>query len=142
MLSVVYTSVATGTFDDADLATLLMNSRSTNRRLGITGLLLHRDGRFLQILEGPDEVVRERLRLIEADPRHHDVAVLVEDEVDELRFPTWSMGYEAVTDELADQIPGYRSTFDDLDPVVPAGSEQPAVRQLVQWFQKRVPEAA
>lgn len=142
MLSVVYTSAAKGSFDDSDLATLLMNSRSNNRRLGLTGFLLYRDGLFLQVLEGPDEVVRDRLAIITADPRHGDVAVLVEDEVAERRFPSWSMGYEAVTDELAESIPGYRSTFDDIGRGALDAADQPAVRQLVQWFQNRAPEAA
>jgi hypothetical protein len=64
MLSVVNTSRATGTFDDADLATLLMNSRANNRRLDLTGFLRHKDGTFLQLLEGPADVVRDRLGII------------------------------------------------------------------------------
>jgi hypothetical protein len=142
MLSLVYTSTATGTFDDADLATLLMNSRSNNRRLGLTGFLLHKEGHFLQILEGPDDVVRDRLRIIQADPRHTDLAVLIEDEEPERRFPAWSMGYEPVTDALADQIPGYRATFDDVTASAAGLDDQPAVRQLVGWFQNRAPQAA
>lgn len=142
MLSVVYTSAATGSFDDSDLATLLMNSRSNNRRLGLTGFLLYKDGQFLQVLEGDEAVVRDRMSIIAADPRHADVAILVEDEVAERRFPSWSMGYEAVTDELADQIPGYRTTFDDIGRASADLVDQPAVLQLVRWFQNRAPEAA
>ena len=140
MLSVVYTSRATGEFDDADLATLLMNSRANNRRLGLTGFLLHRDGQFLQLLEGPAEVVRDRLRIIELDPRHADVAVLLDEDEPRRQFPAWSMGYETVTDTLAEDIPGYRTLFDDID-TSPAAT-QPAVRQLVTWFEKRVSQPA
>lgn len=140
MLSVVYTSRATGVFDDADLATLLMNSRANNRRLGLTGFLLHRDGQFLQLLEGPADVVRDRLRIIEKDPRHTDIAVLLEEDETQRQFPAWSMGYETVTDDLADDIAGYRAVFDDINvsPVV----ARPAVRQLLRWFQSRLSQPA
>lgn len=140
MLSVVYTSRATGVFDDADLATLLMNSRANNRRLGLTGFLLHRDGQFLQLLEGPDDVVSTRVSIIEQDPRHTDIAVLLRESGSQRQFPAWSMGYETVTDALADDIPGYRAMFDDID-VSPAVA-QPAVHQLLQWFQARVSQPA
>jgi hypothetical protein len=140
MLSVVYTSRATGVFDDADLATLLMNSRANNRRLGLTGFLLHRDGQFLQLLEGPDDVVSTRVSIIEQDPRHTDIAVLLRESGPQRQFPAWSMGYETVTDALADDIPGYRAVFDDID-VSPAVA-QPAVHQLLQWFQARVSQPA
>ncbi|ROQ38373.1 acylphosphatase [Frondihabitans sp. PhB188] len=142
MLSLVYTSTAVDTFDDDTLATLLMNSRSNNRRLGLTGFLLYRDGQFIQVLEGDDEVVRDRLRVISADPRHTDVSVLVEDEEAERLFPSWSMGYEPASDDLADQIPGYRATFDDLADSTPGFGNQPALRQMLQWFQMRAPQAA
>lgn len=140
MLSVVYSSRATGVFDDGDLATLLMNSRANNRRLGLTGFLLHRDGQFLQLLEGPTDVVRDRLSIIGQDPRHTDVSVLLQDEKTQRQFPAWSMGYETVTDTLAADIPGYRTVFDDIESA-PAAT-QPVVRQLVQWFHTRVSHAA
>jgi hypothetical protein len=140
MLSVVYTSRATGTFDDADLATLLMNSRANNRRLGLTGFLLHKEGQFLQLLEGPVDTVHDRLGIIEQDPRHTDIAVLLEDEQERRQFPAWSMGYETVTDTLADDIPGYRALFQDIN-ITPVLAE-PAVRQLLAWFETRVTQPA
>lgn len=140
MRSVVYTSRATGTFDEADLATLLMNSRANNRRLGLTGFLLHKEGNFVQLLEGPANVVRDRLDIIERDPRHTDVVVLLDDEQQKRQFPAWSMGYESVTDTLADNIPGYRALFADIN-ATPALA-QPSVRQLLAWFEARVSQPA
>jgi hypothetical protein len=136
----VYTSRATGTFDDSDLATLLMNCRANNRRLGLTGFLLHREGNFLQLLEGPADVLRDRLDVIARDPRHTDVAVLLDDEEERRQFPAWSMGYETVTDTLADDIPGYRAIFQDIN-LTPALA-QPVVRQLLAWFETRVSQPA
>ena len=52
MLSIVYSSTAETSFDDVDLAQLMAQSRATNEAHGLTGLLVHRQGRFLQLIEG------------------------------------------------------------------------------------------
>ena len=78
-----------------------------------------------------------------ADAAHEDgtdIAVLLRESGSQRQFPAWSMGYETVTDTLADDIPGYRAVFDDID-VSPAVA-QPAVHQLLQWFQARVSQPA
>ena len=49
-LSVVYSSIATVPFDEVDLALLLATSRMNNEAKGITGVLLHREGHFMQAL--------------------------------------------------------------------------------------------
>ena len=53
MLShVVYVSTASEPMDDEDLAELLAQSRERNARNDITGMLLYKDSRFIQLLEG------------------------------------------------------------------------------------------
>lgn len=96
LTSVVYASRATGRFHDAELAMLLAASRIKNEARAVTGLLLHRDGRFMQVLEGPDAAVRRVLAIIAADPRHTDVEVLDEERIAERRFGSWAMGYRSV----------------------------------------------
>ena len=55
MKRLVYVSAATVPFTDAALAQLLNISRKNNVAAGITGMLVYRDGDFLQILEGGEE---------------------------------------------------------------------------------------
>ena len=111
MLSIVYTSAARTPFDDGDLATLLMNSRANNRRLGLSGFLMHKQGRFVQVLEGPDAAVQARYDVIAADPRHTDLAVLLSEPIEERRFADWSMGYRPATDSAV-VAPGEEVTVD------------------------------
>ncbi|KPG75648.1 BLUF domain-containing protein [Frigoribacterium sp. RIT-PI-h] len=143
MLSTVYVSRSSYPFTDDDLANLLMTSRSNNARLGITGMLLHREGRFIQVLEGPDEAVRERLAVIARDPRHTAVHTIVDERVEDRLFPAWTMGYQAVTDDLAAVIPGYADVFgpgtdgkavgrDGFSNLSPSSSHK--VRTLLRWF--------
>jgi len=140
MLSLVYVSRARTSFSDGDLATLLMNSRANNRRLGLSGMLMHRDGRFVQVLEGPEEVVQHRYAVIAADPRHSDLAVVLRETLPERRFGSWSMGYRATTDEFAAEIPGYvqlagAGVGDALD----RSELTPSVRALLDWFRDAEP---
>jgi len=111
MLSLVYASSATFPFTDGDLAVLLLNSRATNARLGLSGVLLHQDGEFMQVLEGPEDAVRARYAVIASDPRHARVTVLAEETTSERRFPDWTMGYRTVTDSFAGELPGYNDFF-------------------------------
>ncbi|ROS48105.1 BLUF domain-containing protein [Frigoribacterium sp. PhB24] len=145
MLSTVYVSRSSYPFTDDDLANLLMTSRSNNARLGITGMLLHREGRFIQVLEGPDEAVRARLAVIARDPRHTAVHTIVDERVEDRLFPAWTMGYRAVTDDLAAAIPGYADVFgtgtggrDRLSNLSPSSSHK--VRTLLRWFRDQPTE--
>jgi hypothetical protein len=141
MLSIVYTSTARVDPTDGDLATLLMNSRANNRRLGLSGFLMHKQGRYVQVLEGPDDVVQSRYEIIAADPRHTDVAVLLRESIDEPRFADWSMGYRPTTDELAEEIPGYADVSGTaLDESRRRPDLEPSVRALLDWF--RTPATA
>lgn len=140
MFSITYLSTASTVFDDGDLGTLLMHSRANNRRLDLTGLLLHKDGQFLQVLEGPEDQVAAKYTRISADPRHAEVTILAEESIESRRFPDWTMAYEPITDTLADEIPGYRTLF--TPGILPsAASTLPALTQLLTWFQSR-PQAA
>ncbi|RKR74832.1 FAD-dependent sensor of blue light [Frondihabitans australicus] len=112
-----------------------MNSRASNRRLGITGLLLHDAGRFVQILEGEPSAVEDRYARIAGDPRHTDVRLLLCEEEDERRFPNWSMGYRALNDPLIGAIPGFDRFFDtdQVDFSDGSGQESP-IHGLLERF--------
>lgn len=70
MLQIVYASSATKAFSKAELVELLTQVRAKNSRLGVTGMLLYKDGNFLQVIEGEEAIIRglyqslEKLSLI------------------------------------------------------------------------------
>ena len=136
MLSIVYSSTAERSFDDVDLAQLLAQSRATNTAHGLTGLLVHRQGRFLQLIEGEEADVRERMAAILADDRHGRIAILMEERIAERQFPDWTMGMAKYDARVAERIPGYRDTFDDLEGERPDDAIRPALRELIRWFQE------
>ncbi|MHA7188712.1 BLUF domain-containing protein [Arthrobacter sp. MDT2-16] len=141
LLSIVYSSTADHPFTDEELSSLLDTSRENNARTQLTGMLLYRSGRFLQVLEGPAQLLRERMSVIAADPRHLDVRILLQETVDERQFPEWTMAFEPAADSHPDDIPGYRATFSDvMDDGEGDGDPQrslAALRELIRWFQDR-----
>lgn len=113
MFRLVYVSSATQLFSQADLLDLLVKAREKNQRLGITGMLLYKDGDFMQALEGEEAVVRELFACIERDPRHDGTIVLLEeavlkhdDDAEERVFPDWSMGFRNFADADVQSIEG------------------------------------
>jgi hypothetical protein len=94
-------------FSEGDLVELLTQSRENNTLAGITGLLLYKEGKFLQVLEGDDLLVRKLISKIEKDPRHAEVEVLRWEILKERRFPAWSMGFQNLDNVDIQRTPGY-----------------------------------
>ena len=78
-----------------ELLALLHQARAYNREHHLSGLLLHTpDGRFFQILEGEETVVR-RLYYdhIVADPRPYHCRVIGAGACEQRSFADWNMGF-------------------------------------------------
>ncbi len=90
---IMYSSEAVPGLAAPELEGMLAESRIRNKAHGISGVLVFVDGAFLQILEGEKDDVLELMARIERDPRHHDIKVFSEQEVDERAFSSWSMAY-------------------------------------------------
>lgn len=91
--TIVYVSHAEGKVSDAELERILDVSRRNNARDGISGALLHRDGSFMQCLEGDESLVRAAYERISRDKRHAGVMVLMDESIEERAFPSWSMAH-------------------------------------------------
>lgn len=102
-----YVSTETGDLDSAGMVELLTEARRNNTSRDITGLLLHRDRSFYQVLEGAEDVVRQTFDSIEKDERHTAIDVLFEGEVDEREFPDWQMGFLNLDGVDIETLQGY-----------------------------------
>lgn len=128
---VLYRSRAVRPFSAAQLHGLLARARAYNVQHQITGLLLYSDGRFVQVLEGPEEVVRTLFGRIQQDPRHTQVVTVSEGPGPGRRFADWGMGFgrtvEAGTTEALNKllVP---------DGVLPPENVGPYLRGLLESF--------
>ena len=102
-----YVSTETGDLGPAGMVELLTEARRINTSRDITGLLLHRDRSFYQVLEGAEDVVRQTFDSIEKDERHTAIDVLFEGEVDEREFPDWQMGFLNLDGVEIETLQGY-----------------------------------
>lgn len=94
MFQLMYVSTSAWKLDNGELSAILDVSRANNRRYGVTGLLLHIDQGFLQILEGSEAAVMDVFARIERDPRHIGIRVLFRQNVPERQFGDWNMGFD------------------------------------------------
>lgn len=92
LVRLLYASRAVQALSEADLSTILKQSREHNPAEGLTGLLCYSDGVFMQVLEGGRDAVNARYKHIVSDTRHRDVILLSYEEVPERQFAGWSMG--------------------------------------------------
>ena len=102
-----YVSTETVDLGSAGMVELLTEARRINTSRDITGLLLHRDRSFYQVLEGAEDVVRQTFDSIEKDERHTAIDVLFEGEVDEREFPDWQMGFLNLDGIEIETLQGY-----------------------------------
>lgn len=91
--TIVYVSHATREMLEPELELLLAASRRNNARDGITGVLLHREGNFMQCLEGVEAAVRRTLARIQEDRRHAGMILLLDEPIAERSFSTHSLGH-------------------------------------------------
>jgi hypothetical protein len=94
MFSLTYVSSALMPFSPRELRELLESCVSNNRPRDVTGMLLYKDGNFMQVLEGEEKVVRAVHTIIAGDLRHRGVTTLLQGVTPGRQFPNWSMGFK------------------------------------------------
>ncbi len=80
-------------FPTVNCAALLAQSRLSNAQAGITGMLLYKDGNFMQTLEGEEATVRALAARIAADRRQHGMVTLHSGHSMQRQFSDWTMGF-------------------------------------------------
>ncbi len=135
----IYVSIAVQPFTAEELVSCLKLWRANNEQAALTGMLLYKEGNFLQVLEGEESAVRALFEdRISRDPRHHKVTILLEGDAAEREFSDWSMGFQNLDDKgqaaaVAD-LPGY-SEFMNTELSAKAFAGNPSrAQQLLRIF--------
>jgi len=87
----IYVSRASRPLSAADLDALRKQAAQTNRSAGISGCLLHQDGEFMQMLEGPREALFALFERIRADGLHTEIKLVIEAPAVSRVFYDWGM---------------------------------------------------
>ena len=134
MLRLVYVSCATTSFSNAKLLEMVKRARARNGALDVTGMLLYKDGNFIQALEGKGSAVREIFETIRRDPRHQAVTVVL-NEIDSARHFEQPLGFRHLTDPEGPIVPS-------LNPSMSASARKSCLKrnmkdcvELLEFFQ-------
>jgi hypothetical protein len=95
--SLTYVSSAVLPFTKDGLRWLLDECAPANEAVNVTGMLLYKDGNFIQVLEGEEHSVRSVYAKIGRDLRHRGLITLLQGEIAERQFPNWSMGFRELS---------------------------------------------
>jgi hypothetical protein len=106
--------------------------------LGITGLLLYKQGLFLQVIEGEESLVRQLYTLISMDRRHHSLLVIDEWSIAARTFPDWSMGFRNLDDPEVQRLPGYSQYMNRLADPLELARDRGSSWALLRLFRDRM----
>ncbi len=88
---ILYVSRANQALDATARRQLMQEAQTFNRANGISGCLLYRENCFMQLLEGPAELLTALLERIRRDSRHRDLRVVAEGPIQRRAFTDWGM---------------------------------------------------
>lgn len=104
LYNLIYISNAELHVGEQETQDILEVSRQRNTQLGITGMLLFANRRFIQILEGSKAAVEKVFASIANDKRHTGVKVLSAGNIETRKFGAWSMGFEKADAARIDRL--------------------------------------
>ena len=127
VFQLAYVSTAAAPWARLQLLELLGRSRASNATNDVTGMLLYRGDRFLQLLEGERSCVTELYGRIAVDRRHQDVTTVLARRRLTRQFASWTMAFRDLGSEPID-VPGFSHV---LDPDADEAMAPAATRALV-----------
>lgn len=109
---IVYISSAEHPFTDEEFAEMLAAIRKNNEQNGVTGMLLYKDGDFIQVIEGEEPVLTPLFKKICQDKRHYSIVEMMRKPIVERQFKEWSMGFHHINSDDP-RLEGFNRFFDD-----------------------------
>ncbi|MFD2180413.1 BLUF domain-containing protein [Veronia pacifica] len=116
LTQIIYISSAEHPFSDRELDELLEDIRQRNQSTGVTGMLLYRDGDFIQAIEGPNDHLVCLYEKICRDNRHYGVREMSKLAISERAFDATPMAFHHIQDNDP-RLSQHQSFFSD-DPSV------------------------
>ena len=112
LIHLAYVITQTRDMKAADLISLLTEVRGLNESRNISGLLLHKNQSFFQVIEGSRARVQETFNNIMRDQRHEGVEVLFDEPLEAREFSNWQMGFLDLDGIDVSMLRGYSNFFD------------------------------
>lgn len=111
LTSLIYASRSTESFHEHEIPELLQQVRLANAKQQITGMLLYIGGSFLQVLEGPPELVDVVFCKLHTDKRHSQLRLIAREPLPERAFEGWTMMHKTLDPVEAGELIGETEFF-------------------------------
>ncbi|HEX6223694.1 MAG TPA: BLUF domain-containing protein [Chryseolinea sp.] len=98
MLSqLVYVSNRKSSCSAEEIDKIIESCKRNNPPLGITGVLLYSEKKFIQLVEGDAKLIMNLYDKIKKDPRHSNAIMISYNPIAEKSFPSWHMAKRDIT---------------------------------------------
>ncbi len=97
LVRLIYASTATDGVDMNEFKRILETAQRNNANRDLTGVLCFNSRVFLQALEGSREAVNDLYAKLMRDTRHHNLAIIKYEAIEERRYSEWSMAFAAAS---------------------------------------------
>ena len=134
----VYVSKESRELSSSDLDDILMASQQYNDANKVSGILLYVEGRFFQVLEGPEDEVNQLFETIKNDPRHTESTIVAQGDLEQRFFKGWNMRFNKVSAAEFALLTGVRK-FSTWFHVKPKDPENPAWMFVQKFADKTFP---
>jgi len=84
--AISYVSTANRDLNQEEVAELLDLTEIRNNIEGVNGLLIYSSGNFFEVIEGEETKIKELFENINEDPRHRNIMMVFEKEIDKPLF--------------------------------------------------------
>ena len=107
LYTIVYVSIATQEMSAEDLKKIFKAGRANNEKAGITGMLLYRDGFFLQVIEGEEAQVDALYKKVIEDSRHTNHLLIYKRPIEKRAFSEHLLSASDVDASVFKDVKGF-----------------------------------
>lgn len=116
MIQLVFISAASVVITPELASNICREAAANNRRDEISGILIARNQRFLQVMEGPQVVVEDAFLRMIHDDRHHNLKVLSRRKTAKREFGEWDLHHVSSLDDYIKEIDKLALLVDSASP--------------------------
>ncbi len=92
-----YVSTVSPNISNTDILRLMDHVSFHNNTIGFTGILIHSEGNFFQVLEGKEEIVKMMFERIKKDPRHYNIIKMLDKEINDSSFSVYHSSFTVIS---------------------------------------------
>ncbi|NAS29513.1 hypothetical protein GTQ40_00875 [Flavobacteriaceae bacterium R38] len=98
--TICYFSTAHPSLQQEELESLFIYSKENNQKKEVSGILVHADGNFMQVLEGDKKTINELYQKIAKDTRHSNIIKVPIVSYEHRIFEDYDYGFTIIDDRL------------------------------------------